>query len=595
MVGDGAKRMSTHLSVSDKGTEAFGERLRRLLPIRGDKTLVLVLIGIVLVVLVIPPLFFLIQGSVVFTADDGSVSLSLQRFVDLVEQRGFAQSTINSFSFAIGSAVLALLIGGVVAWLVERTNTPLKPLAYLTTIISLGTPYVLYVSAWLLLLNKSGPINSLYREITHSTGFLIDVYGLPGMILVEGLLWSPLVFLLLGATLRNFNPELEEAARMSGAGTWSTIRRITLRLSMPSILALALLVFIRALEAFEVPALVGLPGRVHVLTTDIYDTMHLTMPPDLGSASALSVLLLVFVSILLYFYTRLTRNAERFATITGKNFRPNQLDLGRWRRVGGAVLILNLILLLVLPASILIWASLLPFYQSFRVAALPLLTLDNYRHVFGSSRYIMLLGNTLIIAVVTATVVMLTASLTAWLSVRKVKGAAILDQLATMPLVFPGIVLGVGVMQLFLYVPVGIYDTIWIIVWAFAINYLPYGVRYSYAGMLQVHRELEEAAAVAGAEPITGFRRIVVPLLAPSALAGWLFVFLLSTRVLALPVLLSGPSSQTMAVAMFDLWGNGQGPELAALGLLWSVAMTIIAIAFYLVSRRSGTGIYGRS
>ena len=588
--------MSTHLSVSEKRTEAFSGRRRRFWPIRGDKTVLTIVVGLVLAVLVIPPLWFLVEGSVVFTDDTGRfVGVSLQRFVDLVQGRGFAQSTFNSFSFAIGSAILALLIGGGVAWLVERTNTPLKPLAYLTTIISLGTPYVLYTSAWLLLLNKSGPVNSLYRDITHRTDFLIDVYGLPGMILVEGLLWSPLVFLLLGATLRNFNPELEEAARMSGAGTWSTIRRITLRLSMPSILALALLVFIRALESFEVPALIGLPGRVHVLTTDIYDTMHLTMPPDLGSASALSVLLLFIVSILLYFYSRLTKNAERFATITGKNFRPNQFDLGRWRWAGGGVLVLNLILLLVLPATILVWASLLPFYQPFHTAALRLLTLDNYRHVFGSSRYVMLLGNTFIIAVVTATVVMFTASLTAWLSVRKAKGAGALDQLATMPLVFPGIVLGVGVMQLFLYVPVGIYGTIWIIVWAFAINYLPYGVRYSYAGMLQVHRELEEAAAVSGAEPITGFRRIVMPLLAPSVIAGWLFVFLLSTRVLALPVLLSGPSSQTMAVAMFDLWGNGQGPELAALGLLWSVAMTVIALVFYFVSRRSGAGEYGRN
>jgi iron(III) transport system permease protein len=588
--------MSTQLSVSGKSTEAFGERFRRLVSIRGDKTLVSVIVGLVLVVLVIPPLWFLVEGSVVFTDDAGRfVGVSLQRFADLVEGRGFAQSTLNSFTFAVGSAVLALLIGGIVAWLVERTNTPFKPLAYLTTIISLGTPYVLYTSAWLLLLNKSGPINSMYRDLTHSTGFLIDVYGLPGMILVEGLLWSPLVFLLLGATLRNFNPELEEAARMSGAGTWNTLRRITLRLSMPSITALALLVFIRALESFEVPALIGLPGRVHVLTTDIYDTMHLTMPPDLGSASALSVLLLIIVSVLLYFYSRMTKSAERFATITGKNFRPNQFDLGRWRWVGGSALVLNLFLLLVLPTIILVWASLLPFYQSFRMAALPLLTLDNYRHVFGSSRYVMLLGNTLIIAVVSATAVMLIASFTAWLSVRKAKGAAVLDQLATTPLVFPGIVLGVGVMQFFLYVPLGIYGTIWIIAWAFAINYLPYGVRYSYAGMLQVHRELEEAAAVSGADPITGFRRIVIPLLTPSILAGWLFVFLLSTRVLALPVLLSGPSSQTMAVAMFDLWGNGQGPELAALGLLWSVAMTVIGIVFYLVSRRSGAGEYGRS
>jgi iron(III) transport system permease protein len=143
-------------------------------------------------------------------------------------------------------------------------------------------------------------------------------------------------------------------------------------------------------------------------------------------------------------------------------------------------------------------------------------------------------------------------------------------------------------MQFFLHVPVGIYGTVWIIVWALVINYLPYGVRYSYAGMIQLHRELEEAAAAAGATPITGFRRIVFPLLAPSLIAGWLFIFLLATRVLSLPVLLSGPGSQTMAVAMFDLWGNGQGPELAALGLMWSLSMTCIAVIFYLVARRGG-------
>jgi iron(III) transport system permease protein len=191
-------------------------------------------------------------------------------------------------------------------------------------------------------------------------------------------------------------------------------------------------------------------------------------------------------------------------------------------------------------------------------------------------------------------VVMFLTALSAWLSVRKAPGAKILDQLGTTPLVFPGIVLGVGVMQFFLNVPIGIYGTIWIIVWAFIINYLPYGTRYSYAGMLQLHRELEEAAAVSGASPFTSFRRIVLPLLAPSLIAGWLFIFLLATRVLALPVLLSGPSSQTMAVAMFDLWGNGQGPELAALGLLWSVAMTVVAVVFYMVARRSGIGVYGQ-
>ena len=585
--------MPSDLAVTSKSATHRAALLQRFLA-PGDKRWFSLIVGILLAILVLPPLLFLLVGAITQTGPDGVTHLTFHRFSAIVAQRGFLDSAMNSAIFSVGSAVFALVLGGVMAWLVERTNTPLKPLAYLTTIISMGTPYVLYVSAWLLLLAKSGPINSWYRQITGTTDLLINVYGLGGMILIEGLLWSPLVFLLLGATLRNLNPELEEAARMSGAGPFATIRRITLRLSLPSILALAMLVFIRALEAFEVPALVGLPGRVHVLTTDIYDTMHLTMPPDLGSASALSVMLLVLVSILLYFYGRLTRNAERFATITGKNFKPHRMDLGLWRYPAAALLVINFVLLLVLPLIILIWASMLPFYQSFSWAAFARITPDNYKNVLSSSRYIALLSNTFIIALVTATAVMLIASFTAWLSVRKAPFAQLLDQLATTPLVFPGIVLGVGVMQLFLEVPVGVYGTIWIIVWAFVINYLPYGVRYSFAGMLQVHRELEEAAAVSGADAVTGFRRVVLPLLSPSLIAGWLFIFLLATRVLSLPVLLSGPSSQTMAVAMFDLWGNGQGPELAALGLLWSLAMTCIAITFYLVARRSGVGVHGQ-
>jgi iron(III) transport system permease protein len=585
--------MSVNLASAQKtGREAGGLRRSGFLT---QKTWLTLLVGVVLAALVIPPLIFLVQGSVTETAPNGAVTgYTLSRFTGLLSQQFFLESARNSFSFALGSSIVALFIGGVNAWLVERTNTPWKPLAYLTTIISLGTPYVLYTGAWLLLLEKSGPINDIYRDLTGSSGLLVDVYGMSGMVFIEGLLWSPLVFLLLGSTLRNFNPELEEAARMSGAGPWQIIWRITLRLALPGILALSLLVFVRTLESFEVPALVGLPGRVHVLITDIYDTMNLTMPPDMGGASALSVLLLVVVAILLFFYGRLTRNAEKFATITGKNFRANYLDLGPWKFVGVGILVLNFILLLVLPTIILIWASLLPFYETFSKAALARVSFVNYQNVFGDSRYVDLLENTLIIAASAATAVMLLSALTAWLTVRKSPGGRILDQLATMPLVFPGIVLGVGVMQLFLYVPVGIYGTIWIIAWAFVINYMPYGVRYSFAGMLQVHRELEEAAAAAGADPFTGFRRVVLPLLTPSMAAGWLFVFLLCTRVLALPVLLSGPSSQTMAVAMFDLWGNGQGPELAALGLLWSFAMSAIAIVFYLIARRSGVGLAGQ-
>jgi iron(III) transport system permease protein len=287
--------------------------------------LIAAMLTVVLAALVLPPFVFLLNASMVDAQRGGEYSFA--NFVAVLGSRHFLESSANSILFAAGSAALALAIGWISAWIVERTDTPLKALAYLTAVISLGTPYILYVTAWLLLLGKAGPINQLYRTLTGTSDVLLDVYSMPGMIMVEGFLWSPLAFLLVGATLRNANPELEEAARVSGAGLWATIQRVTLRLSLPAILALAMLVFIRAIEAFEVPALVGLPGRISVLTTDIYSNMVAKAPPDIGGASALSVLMLVLVMALLAVYGKLSRHAERFATITGKGFRPRPFDL----------------------------------------------------------------------------------------------------------------------------------------------------------------------------------------------------------------------------------------------------------------------------
>jgi iron(III) transport system permease protein len=185
--------------------------------------------------------------------------------------------------------------------------------------------------------------------------------------------------------------------------------------------------------------------------------------------------------------------------------------------------------------------------------------------------------------------------LAAWLAVRRAPGGWLAERLATIPLVFPGLILGIAVMQLFLHLPIPLYGTLGILIWAFVINYLPYGMRYGASGMLQIHRELEESAEMCGASPFTRLRRIVAPLLAPALLAGWLFIFLMSARVLALAILLAGPRSQTMAVALFDLWGNGQGTELAALGLIWSMLMAMIAAAFYAIARRSSGGVLARA
>ena len=560
---------------------------------REPRRLIAIIVGILLTVLMLPPLWMLIVDSVTTQDAIGDITgMTVGHFVKLFTDKDALTSIWNSLVFAAGSTVLSLLSGGLLAWLVERTNAPFKVLAYLATIISMGTPYILHVIAWLFLLGKVGPLNDGYRLLTGSTNNLFNVNSMAGMILIEGFLWSPLVFLLLGATFRAANADMEEAARMSGASVFDTLRRISLPLAMPAILALALFVFIRAIGGFEVPALVGMPGRIFVLTTDVYEAT-IVVPPDLGYAAAFSIVMVAIVAVLLYFYSRLSKNAEKYHSVTGKGYRPRPFDLGKGRWIAGALIILNFVVVLLLPLLTLLWMSLLPFLRSFSLAALPTLTLKNYRTVITAPGYVELAMNSLTVAAGAATAIMLITALAGWIAARRGPGGRILDQLATLSLVFPGICLGVAVMEVYLRVPLPIYGSLWIIAIAYVIRYMPYGMRYVYSGVLQLHRELEEAAGVAGATAMTTLRRIVTPLLTPALVAGWLFIFLIANKELAIAVLLASPGSQVIAVAIFDQWVNGQGGELAAFGLIWTVLMTIIACLFFVQMRRGTTDVYG--
>ena len=548
---------------------------------------------VVLAVLVLPPLAMLLQVSLTETNPDGSAgALTLRHYAQLVADPHLYASTANSLIFAGGATVVSLLVGGVLAWIVERTNTPLKALAYLTTIVSLGTPYILYVTAWLFLLGRAGPFNDAWRTLG-GTGIVFNVYSLWGMVLIEGFLWSPLIFLLLSASFRAANAEMEEAARMSGASILATVWRISLRLAWPAILAMALFVFIRNLEAFDVPVLVGTPGRVTLLTTDIYVATQ-QVPPLLGHASAFSMVMVVVVGGLLMLYGRVSRSAERYASVTGKGFRPRPFDLGRARWAAGALVLLNFVLVLGLPLAALLWVSFSPFLRPMRWAGLQTLTLKNYVAVFNVPDYLWLALHTLLVTAAAATAAIAITTVAAWIAARRRGGATAVDQLATLPLVFPGIVLGVAMMEIALRAPFPLYGTLTLLALGFTIRYMPYGMRYAYSGVLQIHRELEEAAGVAGAGPLGVLRRIVVPLLSPALLSGWLFIFLIGAKELSMAVLLAGPGSQTMAVAMYDLWVNGQGGELSALGLLWALLMTVFASAFYILARRGSAAAYGR-
>jgi iron(III) transport system permease protein len=547
------------------------------------------LLAAILLVLILPPTLFLVGISLHTTRPDGSFGqFTLQYYGQLFSSPYFAASLWNTVLYAIGCAIVAITLGVLAALLVERTNAPGRGYAFLAAILSLGIPHVLYVVAWLLLLGRAGPVNELLGLIRGAGGDgpTLDVYSMWGMILIEGVGFTPLTFLLMGAVLRSTDASFEEAAMMSGAGPLLTFRAITLRMGLPGILALLLLVVIRAFESFEVPALVGLAGNVSVLTTNIYQSSKNSSLPNYGESGAYSVCLLLIVVLLLIWHHRLSRHARRFQTITGKGYRPRIIDLGRGRFLATALLLLTFVLVTALPVGMLVFASLQPFYEGLTPESFGRLTLDNYATILAPGSFRDSIANTLVLGAVTATAVVPFTALCAWLAVRRRPGAWLLDQIATAPLIFPAIVLSVAFLQVFVNLPIPLYGTLTSVIIASTVRYLPYGMRYAYAGVLQIHEDLEDAAKTAGAGPGRVFIRVVLPLVSGALVSCWLFVFLLAVQNVALPLMLVGPGTEIAAVTLFDLWQNGQVTELAAMGVLWVALMLVVSTCFHFTARR---------
>lgn len=544
-----------------------------------------VVLAVILLVLIVPPAMFLLNVSLRETQPDGSFGALTTRFYrGLFAERLFLSSLGNTLVYAFGSSALGIMIGTVQALLVERTNTPGRRLAFFGAIISLGVPHVLYVVAWLLLLGRAGPINDAIHYVTGHAQAL-NVYSMGGMSIIEGIGFVPLTFLLMSAVLRSMDASFEEAAIVSGANPLHAFAAVTLRMSAPALCALALLFFARAFESFEVPALVGLAGNINVLTTTIFQAMHRTGMPSYGEAGAYSICLVVIVALLLFWHSRFSHQAHRYQTITGKGFRPRIIDLGGWRYLSAAVLLGLFLIVTIIPVAMLVFTSLQPFYDGISPGALMRSSLDNYRVLLGPGDFRDSVVNTLVLGAATATMVTPFTAVCAWLVARRVPGAALLDQLAMLPLVFPALILSVAFLDVFVNMPVPLYGTLTSVIIASTVRYIPFGMRYGYTGALQIHPDLEEAAMIAGASRSALLKRIVMPLLATSLVSAWLVVFLLSVQVVALPLLLVGPGSEVMAVTLFELWQNGQVTELASMGVVWIALMTAVSCVFYLLTR----------
>lgn len=558
---------------------------------RGIRVTVGVLLALLLA-LMVPVLYQLVMGSITSVSLTGAISFTVGYYTDLLGDSDALRAALNTVLFAAGSTLVATVLGGFQAWVAERTNAPLRRLAYLSAIILIGMPYLVYVIAWVLVLGRNGLLNTALSALTGSSNpAIFNVNSLAGMIFIEGFVWSPMAFLLIAASLRQANPAFEEAARMSGAGIGTVVRRITVPLAWPAVLSVGLLTLIRSMEAFEVPAIVGLPGNVQVVTTQVYTAIQEAMPPDYGRASAVSVGLMIIVSLLLWWNSSLTGRAERYQVVTGSHYRPALLNLGKWRYPAAIGSVLVFLVVVAVPLVMLVWVSLVPVYQGIG-GSLFHFTLGNFATAVRTPSLAQGTVDTLVLCLGAAVVSCLAASLIAWFVVRKVFASRLLDQLMSLPLVVPGIVIGLAVSQVGLTSPIPLYGTVWLLALGYLITFLPFAMRYAYTGAIQIQAALEESARVSGARYPVVFRKIVLPLLMPAMLTGGLFVFMQGVRTLSMPVFLASPQHPVAAVSLYELWANGSTTSVAAFGVIWTAAMVLVAVALAALARRSRVSLF---
>jgi iron(III) transport system permease protein len=496
----------------------------------------------------------------------------------------------NSLRFAVGTSLLSFAIGTYLAWLSERTNTPFKKIFIVMALIPFLIPGILETIAWIFLLSpKIGLINVSLMNVFGFESSPFNVYSIWGMIWVEGLSFYPIVFLLMSAAFRSMDPSLEEASRVAGSNTWTTMRRVTFPIMRPAILSVYLIIFIRAIEAFEVPALIGIPAKIHVFTSRIFLAIH-QFPSDFGLASTYAVSVMVLSIGGVFLYQRATRRGERYTTITGKAYRPGAIDLGNWRYFTFASAILVFFIAVVLPLLVLVWSSFIPYYGIPSGELIGKLTLDNYRYILSYPNARIAFKNSFILSIGTATLTMLLTSVIAWITVRtKIRGRGILESLAFIPITIPGIVLGVSLIWVYLTLPkivsfINIYGTLWILLVAYITKYMPYGIRAASGTMIQINKELEEASNVCGASWFRTFWRVIIPLLMPGFMAGWVYISVVSLRELSTSILLYSYDSTVLSIIAFDLWEGGQYTYVAALGVL----MVLLMIALVTVARMFG-------
>ncbi len=553
---------------------------------RDPQLAVVWLVGIVVAFLSLSPTLMLFYGSVLSKPLGVPGDFTLGHYIHAYTDPLTYQLLFNSFVFATGSSVLSTFFAATLAWIAIRTNAPWRRFFELTAIIPNIFPPVMLAVSWTVLLSpRTGLINRALMEIFNLAEAPFNLYSLSGMIFVEALITTPLGFLIISAALYSMDPSLEESARVAGSSNFQIARRITFPIVRPALLAAGMLNFVRAIESFDTPAIIALPARIEVFTTKIYREAVGAFPPNQNLAATYGVGLLLITMVFVYFYRRLTTRSERYVTVTGRGYRPTIIDLGKWRYPAAGIAGLILTLIVVLPFLVLIFVSFINYVHVPGSKTWELLTLDNYRSNLSDARTYRALKNSLLLAIGGATLCMLLAALTAWVTTKtKVAGRGLIEGLTFIPWAFPGTALAIGLLWTYVYVPLPIYGTLWILLIGYITRFLPYGLRTMTSTIVQLHDDLPQASLVCGAGFFTTFRRILLPLLRPGFIAGWIILSTIYLREFSLSVFLYSPGSEPLGPLLYHFYVDGNLGPMCSLALIVSV----VCVAMILIARKIG-------
>lgn len=545
----------------------------------------------ILLLLVMVPLIFLLISSFRTGTPGNLGDWTLNNYMRALETPETLRALGNTIFVAAISTAISLVLAITFAWLIERTDMPFRNLSWAILLLPIAVPSILFVLSWTVLLSpRAGLLNVALRDVLP---FLFEgrsgpfqLYSLGGIIFLDSIRGVTTIFLMLVAAFRLFDPSLEEAAKVGGANVLQTLFRVTLPVLTPAILAAGMYSFISSMDQFEAALAVGLPGGIYLLSTLVFFTVSLRIPVDYGLGAVYSVLFMLIMILLVWAYRRIIRHSEQYATVSGKGYRPQRIQLGKWRYPAFGLVALFGCFTVFLPIIVMAWLSFRPLYAPIMLNSDVALSFDNYANLFKGRELWRVTWNTVSMTLATATVTMALAFLISWCIVRgSVRGRGLLDGLTFLPYAFPGITVAIAMIFVFLNPPLNmlpVYGTVVVLVVALTTQYIAFGTRLMNGAIIQVKAELEDAGSVGGAKPVGVLRRITLPLLIPAVVAGWIWVAANSMRAFSVPVILASRNNEVFASQIWSLWQIGRFSEAAAYGTM----LVIVLLPMTLLLRR---------